>query len=86
MISRIVTSAAFLLLAGAVWLTGDSRPAQACNKIAGCVMDAREESDAMMQDGRMNEAMREARDNVEAFRALREAEQGRPPRTTVRKY
>jgi hypothetical protein len=30
--------------------------------------------------------MREARDNVEAFRALREAEQGRPPRTTVRKY
>lgn len=86
MISRIVTSAAFLLLAGAVWLTGDSWPAQACNKIAGCVMDAREESDAMMQDGRMNEAMREARDNVEAFRALREAEQGRQPRTTVRKY
>ena len=40
----------------------------------------------MMQDGRMNEAMREARDNVEAFRALREAEQGRQLRPTVRKY
>lgn len=74
--SRTVTTAVVLLLGGMIWLLAASHSAQACNKIAGCVMDTLEENRDMMRDGRMTEAMAAGRANVEAFRALREAEQG----------
>jgi hypothetical protein len=50
-------------------------PASACTKSTGCTYDVLYEDYKMMHDGRMDEAMKAGRANMEAFRAMREAEQ-----------
>lgn len=52
------------------------RPASACNRIAGCVMDNLWENHAMMQNGKMSDAMAAGKDNIDALRRLQEAERG----------
>jgi hypothetical protein len=86
MTRRTVTTAAVLLFGSMFWLWAASHSVEACNKTAGCAMDTLEESHDMMRDGRMIAAMAAARANVEAFRALREAEErmvARPARKTA---
>lgn len=77
MIKRIalgaMTFAAINLISEAI----GSRPAAACNRLAGCTMDVLHESYEMMHTGKMNEAMRADQDNIDAFRRLREAERPR---------
>lgn len=50
----------------------------ACNRTAGCAMDVLLEDYQMKRDGRMDEAMRAGRANIEAFRALQAAQQNSP--------
>jgi hypothetical protein len=50
----------------------------ACNRTAGCAMDVLLEDDGMMRDGRMDEAMKAGRENMEAFRALQAGQQKGP--------
>ncbi|HEY5795861.1 MAG TPA: hypothetical protein VIU82_12670 [Bosea sp. (in: a-proteobacteria)] len=66
MLVGIVVAIGFLALS----LGG--KPAFACNRTAGCVMDSLQEDYGMMHDGRMEKAMKAGRDNVEAFRRLQE--------------
>jgi hypothetical protein len=70
-----------LIVGGAILWTLGAQPATACNRTAGCAMDVLLEDHDMMQNGRMSEAMRAGRENVEAFRALQAAPQAasRPP-------
>jgi hypothetical protein len=51
--------------------------ALACSKSNGCTHEVQYEDYKMMHDGRMSAAMAAGRANMEAFRALREAEQAR---------
>lgn len=66
-------SALGLLVAAGLVATAAS-PVHACNKTAGCTMDAIQEDYKMKRDGRMDKAMVEGRANVDAFRALQAAE------------
>jgi hypothetical protein len=49
--------------------------AQACNRTAGCAMDSFREDYDMKHDGRMDEAMKAGRENMEAFRAMQAGQQ-----------
>ncbi|HEV7336715.1 MULTISPECIES: hypothetical protein [Bosea] len=62
-----LVTAALLCFAG-------QNDAFACTKTAGCVMDVFHEDYDMKRNGRMEEAIRAGRANVEAFRAYQQAE------------
>ena len=47
----------------------------ACTKTNGCIMDVFRDDYDMKRDGRMEEAVRAGRANVEAFRSLQAAQQ-----------
>lgn len=72
---------------GFLALSLGGRPAFACNRTAGCVMDSLQEDYGMMRDGRMDEAMKAGRENVEAFRALQAGQRMLPaqPKKPARK-
>jgi hypothetical protein len=61
-------------------LAAGSHAAFACTKNNGCTFDVLNEDYKMMHDGRMNEAMMAGRANMEAFRAMREADQAKQPK------
>ncbi|QEL23390.1 hypothetical protein FQV39_12995 [Bosea sp. F3-2] len=70
-----------LILAGiaaagaAIFLSAGSQPATACNRTAGCAMDALQEGHDMMQDGRAAENMRAAQENINAFKRQQAADE-----------
>ncbi|KRE15876.1 hypothetical protein ASE63_16800 [Bosea sp. Root381] len=63
-----------ILATAALLASAGQNDAFACNRTAGCVMDVFLEDYAMKHDGRMDEAIRAGRANVEAFRSFQEAE------------
>ena len=72
MIRQIVLGG--LLVAAGLLDSAGQHSALACNRTAGCVMDSLHEDYDMKRDGRMGEAMKAGRDNVEAFRAQQAAQ------------
>ena len=70
---RHIILASILATAGLLGTTGQNE-AFACNRTAGCVMDTFLEDYAMKHDGRMEEAIKAGRANVEAFKAYQQAE------------
>jgi hypothetical protein len=78
MIRRMLLGAAAAIALLSV--AAGSSPALACTKSTGCTYDVLYEDYKMMHDGRMEEAMKAGRANMEAFRALREAEQSKQVR------
>jgi hypothetical protein len=77
----LVGTAATIVLLG---VAAVQTPASACSKSNGCTQDVQNEDYKMMHDGRMNEAIKEGQANMEAFRAMREAEQARQARQPTR--
>lgn len=75
MIGKIIL-AGILATVGFLSLGGQYN-AFACNKTAGCAMDVLLDGHDMMQDGRMDQAIKAGRENVAAFRALEAAQQKR---------
>jgi len=63
-----------MLATAALLASAGRNDAFACNRTAGCTMDVLLEDYAMKHDGRMDEAIRAGRANVEAFRAYQQAE------------
>ncbi|KRE09291.1 hypothetical protein ASE63_21515 [Bosea sp. Root381] len=72
MINHIVVGT--VLAMAALLTSAGQNNALACTKTAGCVMDVFHDDYAMKRDGRMEEAIKAGRANVEAFRALQAAE------------
>ena len=61
---------ASLLAVSGLLASANHNDAFACSKTAGCVMDVFRDDYNMKRDGRMEEAIKAGRSNVEAFRAL----------------
>lgn len=74
MIGKIILGAAIVLILMLSWSDIGLRPAAACNKIAGCIMDDISENYEMMHSGKMRKAMAEGKRNIDAFNKLRDAE------------
>lgn len=75
MIRKFIFGVAIALAAMLIWNDIGLRQAAACNKIPGCIMDNIHENYDMMHSDKMNKAISAGKDNIDAFKRLRDAEQ-----------
>ena len=85
MIRQIVLGA--MVIAVELLVAASQHDVLACTTTAGCHSWLLLEDDRMRRDGRMDEAMKAGRENVEAFHALQAAQQNGSPqhRSSARK-
>ena len=84
MMRKIIFGTAIALTAMMTWTGIGLRPAAACNRTAGCVMDNIHENYDMMHSDKMEKAIAAGKDNIDAFNRLREAERNASSQRAVK--